>query len=196
MTLSGCFGVYFNSILKNIKGTPESNTSDLDERVIQGGNLYWCTLYDVLRTKCVTICRLIIILIIAVMAFLNVMPIVLRVVFLSLGRTVEGPRLWLPYLVVVGISVVLCGLLLLLLHLIRKKTEKPNMVLCCRTNIGVEPHADDAKSKGSQWGSIVSIAPFIATYTCTPLYFSSSFSTVAFIWQLSCIKEIKQNISL
>ncbi|XP_035014810.1 tumor necrosis factor receptor superfamily member 1A isoform X2 [Hippoglossus stenolepis] len=45
------------------------------------------------------------------------------------------PMPWLPYLVAVGIAVVLCGLLLLLLHLIRKKTEKLNMVLCCRTNI-------------------------------------------------------------
>ncbi|XP_053281780.1 tumor necrosis factor receptor superfamily member 1A [Pleuronectes platessa] len=47
----------------------------------------------------------------------------------------EHMPMWLSVLVAVGISLALCGLLLLLLHLIWKKTEKPNMVLCCRPNI-------------------------------------------------------------
>ncbi|XP_060931317.1 tumor necrosis factor receptor superfamily member 1A [Limanda limanda] len=47
----------------------------------------------------------------------------------------KSMSMWLSVLVVMGIIVVLCGLLLLLLHLIRTKKEKPNMVLCCRTNI-------------------------------------------------------------
>ncbi|XP_062247794.1 tumor necrosis factor receptor superfamily member 1A [Platichthys flesus] len=62
----------------------------------------------------------------------------------STRRVTENPKIvpkqglmpmWLLVLVELGISVLLCGLLLLLLHLIRKKNKKTDIVLCCRTNI-------------------------------------------------------------
>ncbi|XP_069382042.1 tumor necrosis factor receptor superfamily member 25-like isoform X4 [Paralichthys olivaceus] len=53
--------------------------------------------------------------------------------------------LWLFLWVVFVITVVLCQMLLL--HLIKRKTGKPNKFLCWRTNKGVELQAEDAKSK-------------------------------------------------